>query len=93
LEKKQPLTLLLHAVLDLSDSRAGAIVVELTPGAPLTPNPPIVTPSTVRASPPTGVVTFGSGVDGTVLAGALAIRSATAFVLSSLRESVREAAE
>ena len=44
-------------------------------------------------TPPTPYVTLGSGVCGTVVAGFLAIRSATDFVLSSLRASVSEAAE
>src|SRR5439155_7586903 len=63
------------------------------PGAPLTPIPPIAFPSTMMVTPPTAYVTLGRGVCGTVVAGFLPIRSATAFVLSSLRARVREAAE
>jgi hypothetical protein len=63
------------------------------PGAPLTPIPPIGLPPAMMVTPPTAYVTLGRGVCGTVVAALLAIRSATAFVLSSLRASVSEAAE
>src|SRR2546427_5169141 len=63
------------------------------PGAPLTPSAPIAFPPAMMVTPPTAYVTLGSGVCGTVVGGFLAIRSATAFVLSSLRPSVSEAAE
>src|SRR5207249_10255389 len=63
------------------------------PGAPLTPIAPIAFPPAMIVTPPTAYVTLGSGVCGTVVAGFLAIRSATAFVLSSLRASVSDAAE
>ena len=66
---------------------------KLPPGAPLTPNPAIAVPPAMTVTPPTAYVTFGSCVCGTVLAGALPIRSATAFVLSSLRASVSDADE
>src|SRR2546426_8473756 len=40
-------------------------------------------PPAMTVTPPTAYVTLGSGVCGTVVAGFLAIRSATAFVLRS----------
>ena len=60
-------------------------------GKPLTPIPPMMLPPAMIATPPTAYVTFGSGVCGTVVGAALPMRSATAFVLSSLRASVSEA--
>src|SRR2546422_7529410 len=63
------------------------------PGAPLTPIAPIAAPPTMIVTPPTAYVTLGRGVCGTVVAGFLLIRSATAFVLSSFLVSVSDAAE
>src|SRR2546425_5553004 len=63
------------------------------PGAPLTPIAPTGFPPAMTVTPPTAYVTLGSGVCGTVVAGFLAIRSATAFVLSSLRASVSRSEE
>src|SRR5207302_8027621 len=63
------------------------------PGAPLTPIAPTAAPPTMIVTPPTAYVTLGRGVCGTVVAGFLLIRSATAFVLSSFRASVSDAAE
>src|SRR5262245_58940411 len=63
------------------------------PGAPLTPMAPTACPPAMMVTPPTAYVKLGSGVCGTVVGGLLAIRSATALVLSSLRASFSDAAE
>jgi hypothetical protein len=84
---------LFHPLLNLGEGGAGTLFVELAAGSPTHANRTDRSAAGHDRYPPTAYVTLGRGVCGTVVAGFLLIRSATAFVLSSFRASVSDAAE
>ena len=84
---------LFQPFLNLGESGAGTLLIELPAGRATHADRPDRGAASHDRHPPTAYVTLGRGVCGTVVAGFLLMRSATAFVLSSFRASVSDAAE